>query len=105
MNIILNINTMNNSKFLDNEFMKLLADCYGASDIKLNSGGDITLILPRDDSFLPASVSDEYYDAVHNVMEFAPCSKEEAIDALNKVNNNVVLAIKLFNPDFSIDSE
>jgi len=63
-------------------------------------GKTINVVMPRDDTFLPPEVSDEYYDAVVNVMEFANCTKEEAIAALEKTNNDIEKAIQIYNPEF-----
>ncbi len=74
---------------------------FNDSYFSLNTDGEtINIVLPRDDTFLPPDVSNEYYDAVFNVIDFANCTKEEAIDALEKTENDVVKAIQIFNPEF-----
>ena len=83
------IKDLNNSPMFNGIYFSLAKD-----------GETIDMILPRDDTFLPPEVSNEYYDAVFCVMDFANCTKEEAIDALDKTDNDIVNAIKLFDPEF-----
>lgn len=83
------IKDLNNSPMFDGIYFSLAED-----------GKTINMIMPRDDTFLPPEVSNEYYDAVFTVMDFANCTKEEAINALDKTENDITNAIKLFNPEF-----
>lgn len=93
------INMLGASLFDREQVVLDLKDIYGACSVDIN-GNEINVVLPRDDTFLPPSVSNEYYDAVWNVMDFGNCDKESAIDALQRTNNDVVKAIQIFHPEF-----